>query len=58
MGRLEEVMSTIVDLTANKNKRHIIGGVLLSVSLLFGGLAMTVMSIKNEEKNDYEQNVD
>lgn len=58
MGRLEEAMSTIIDLTSNKNKRHIIGGVLLSVSLLFGGLAMTVMSIKNEEKNDYEQNVD
>ena len=34
--------------------KDIIGGVLLSVSLLFEGLAATVMSIKNEE-NDYEQ---
>jgi hypothetical protein len=58
MDRLEETMSAIVYLTANKKKRHIIGGVLLSVSLLFGGLALTVMSIKNEEKDDYEQDVD
>lgn len=54
MDRLEEAMSTIVYLTGNRKKRHIIGGVLLSVSLLFGGLAMTVMSIKNEEIDDHE----
>lgn len=57
MDRLEEAMSTLVFLTGNRKKRHIIGGVLLSVSLLFGGLALTVMSIKSEEKDDYEQNV-
>lgn len=32
-----------------KRKRHITGGLLLSASLLFGSLAMTVMSIKDEE---------
>lgn len=58
MDRLEEAMSAIVYLTGNRKKRHIIGGVLLSVSLLFGGLAMTVMSIKNEEIDDHEQDVD
>ena len=52
MDRLEEAMATLVHLTGNKKKRHIIGGVLLSVSLLFGGLALTVISIKNEEKDD------
>ena len=57
MDQLENAMSTLVFITANKKKRHIIGGVLLSVSLLFGGLALTVVSIKNEEKDDYEQNV-
>lgn len=46
----------LVHLTGNKRKRHIIGGVLLSVSLLFGGLALTVISIKNEEKDN--ENVD
>lgn len=34
-------------------KRHIAGGILLSVSMLFGGLALTVMTIKCEE-NDNE----
>lgn len=33
-----------------KRKRHITGGLLLSASLLFGSLAMTVMSIKDEEE--------
>lgn len=37
-----------------KRKRHITGGLLLSAALLFGGLAMTVMSIKDEE-DIYEQ---
>lgn len=35
-----------------RKKRHIVGGVLLSVSLLFGGLAITVMTIKTEETFD------
>ena len=54
MDRLEDTLQTLVFLTSNKKKRHIIGGVLLSVSLLFGGLALTVMSIKNEENDNYE----
>ena len=31
---------------------HITGCILLSASLLFGGLALTVMTIKTEEDND------
>lgn len=34
----------------NNKKRHIAGGVLLSISLLFGGLALTIMTLKMEEK--------
>ena len=33
-----------------RRKRHIAGGILMSVSLLFGGLAVTVMSLKNEKE--------
>ena len=29
-------------------KRHLVGGILMSVSLLFSGLAITVISIKKE----------
>lgn len=35
-----------------KAKRHIAGGVLLSVSLLFGGLAITIMTIKTEDNDE------
>lgn len=53
MDRLENAMSALTYIIGNKRKRHIVGGILLSVSLLFGGLAVTVMTIKNEE-NEYE----
>ena len=46
---LESVIS-ILDYTINtKRRKHIIGGILLSISMLFGGLAFTVMTIKMEE---------
>lgn len=35
-----------------RRKRHIAGGVLMSVSLLFGGLAITILTVKTEEKED------
>lgn len=48
MYTLDELISSI-DATLNtKRKRHIVGGFLLSMSFLFGGLAITVMTIKTE----------
>lgn len=43
-----------------RKKRHIAGGVLLSISLLFGGLAITIMTVKGEddgpdEKEEYDE---
>ena len=58
MDRLEHAISTLNYLLENKRKRHIVGGIMLSVSLLFGGLALTVMTIKNEENNYDEQDFD
>ena len=55
MDRLEHLITTLTYLLDNKRKRHIVGGVMLSASLLFGGLALTVMTIKNEETNNNEQ---
>lgn len=41
----------MLDHSLNSNKkRHIAGGVLLSISLLFGGLALTIMTLKMEDK--------
>lgn len=48
---LENVMN-LLDITLDtKRKRHVIGGILLSVSVLFAGLAITAMTIpKGEER--------
>lgn len=51
-----ENMLSVLDCTLNtKMKRHLAGGILLSISMLFGGLAFTVITIKNEE-NKHEHN--
>jgi hypothetical protein len=51
MDRLEAILAILDESLDTKRKRHIAGGVLLSISLLFGGLAFTVMSLKTEDKN-------
>lgn len=46
-----ESLVAMLDFTLDsKRKRHIVGGILLSVSLLFGGLALTAMTLQTEEK--------
>ena len=54
MDGLENIISVLDYVLDTKRKRHITGGILLSVSFLFRGLAITVMTIKNEE-DEYEQ---
>ncbi len=54
-ANLISMMDYVLD---SKRKRHITGGLLLSAALLFGGLAVTVMSIKDEhiiEVEDMEE---
>ncbi len=48
MYTLDEFISAIDTMLDTKRKRHVIGGLLVSASLLFGGLAITVMTIKQE----------
>lgn len=55
MDSLEGLISVLDYVLDTKRKRHITGGILLSVSLLFGGLAFTVMTIKNQEEHNNEQ---
>lgn len=54
MGRLEAILAMLDRSLATKKKRHISGGILMSISLLFGGLAFTVMTLKTED-HVYEQ---
>lgn len=54
MERLERILSILDYTLSSKKKRHIAGGILLSVSLLFGGLAFTVMTLKHDEMEEKE----
>lgn len=48
-----EALISMLDFTLDtKRRRHIVGGILLSVSMLFGGLALTTMTLKTEDKKD------
>lgn len=48
-------MLNTIDYTLDTDrKRHIAGGILLSMSILFGGLALTVMTIKMEDSNELQ----
>ena len=48
MDVVENIITMLDCVLDTKRKRHITGGILLSLSLLFGGLAATVMTIKSE----------
>ena len=54
MERLERILSILDHTLSSKKKRHIAGGILLSVSLLFGGLAFTGMTLKHDEMEEKE----
>ena len=55
MERAKRLLLTVEHLVSTKRKRHIIAGVLLSASIFLGGLAVTVLSTKAEEKDEYDQ---
>lgn len=45
---ISELIRLVDGMLNTPTKRHIVGGTLLSVSLLFGGLAITAMTIKED----------
>ncbi len=46
MDELEQMIASLDYILNTKRKRHITGGILLSLSALFGGLAVTVLTVK------------
>lgn len=54
MESLDSILSMLDYMINTERKRHIAGGILLSVSMLFGGLAFTVMTTKilKEKENE------
>lgn len=49
MHRIETVLAILERSLDNPKKRHIAGGILLSVSVLFGSLAATILTLQSEE---------
>lgn len=58
LDRLEGFLSTLDHSLNTRKKRHIAGGILMSVSLLFGGLAITVMTLRYEENHSDEEHIE
>lgn len=54
MDRFDYIIAMLEQTLGTRTKRHIMGGALISVSLLFGGLALTVMTLKTEDNNNNE----
>ena len=52
MDRLNHIIVMLEKTLETRSKRHILGGALISVSLLFSGLALTVMTLKIDEKEN------
>ena len=52
MDSLEGIIYMLDSVLDTRRKRHIAGGILVSISMLFGGLALTVITIGNDEKED------
>lgn len=50
INEISELIMLLDETIDTKRKRHIVGGILLSISLLFGGLAFTTMTLKSEEE--------
>ena len=49
MEGLANIISMLDYVLDSPRKRHITGGLLLGASLLFGSLALTVFTLKNDE---------
>lgn len=52
MNRLEVIIASLDYILNNKRRRHIVGGILMSASFLFAGLALTIVTLKQEENRD------
>lgn len=57
MDSLENVFLFLDYLTDTQRKRHVVGGVLMSVSLFFGGLAFTLMTVGSVNRRKARQTI-
>ena len=60
MERIEANISILNHVLNNRKKRYIAGSILMGISLLFGGLSVTVLTLRcekvlDEKEDEYEQ---
>lgn len=54
MDRLNHIVGMLEKTLGTRTKRHILGGALISVSLLFSGLALTVITLRTDDKEEID----
>lgn len=54
MDRIAETIDGLEYILDSHTKRHLVGGLLLSVSSLFFGLAITIITMKPKKESEYE----
>lgn len=54
MSEVTDICENVEYVLESQKRRHLIGGVLLSFALLFGGLAVTTMTLKESETKSNE----
>lgn len=52
MDKIERMLYMLQMSLSTSKKRHITGGVFLSLSLFFGGLAVTAITLKPDDKEN------
>lgn len=52
MNRFENFILSLNNTLDSKRKRHIAGGILLSISLMLGGISFTVLTLKEDYENE------
>ena len=52
MHRFEAIISILDHALGTKRKRHLAAGILTSVSLLCGALALTIITLQPEDNNE------
>lgn len=45
MEKFEKILSVLDRSLGTRKKRHIAGGILMSISLMFGGFALTIITL-------------
>lgn len=52
MDIIENIIASLDYILDTSSKRHVVGGILLSVSAMFGGLAVTVIALRKGDENE------